>query len=105
MGGPRRVLAVCMSCGARSPLPDVSRDQWASASEKGRLRRPDGAQRCTPLIRHRGTRGWGSSVQPRVLNMSGVFISHASSDKPLVDEFVDVVVRLGCGARSNQLFY
>lgn len=37
--------------------------------------------------------------------MSGVFVSHAFADKPLVDEFVDVVIRLGCGLSQTQIFY
>jgi Histidine-specific methyltransferase, SAM-dependent/TIR domain len=37
--------------------------------------------------------------------MSGIFISHASSDKPLVDPFVDTIVRLGCRVPSEQIFY
>src|SRR6266540_3556139 len=37
--------------------------------------------------------------------MSGVFISHAHHDKPLVDPFVDDVIRLGCDVPVGQLFY
>ncbi|MGO8869860.1 MAG: toll/interleukin-1 receptor domain-containing protein [Acidimicrobiales bacterium] len=37
--------------------------------------------------------------------MPGVFISHAFADKSLVDEFVDTVVKLGCGLKSDQIFY
>lgn len=37
--------------------------------------------------------------------MSGVFVSHASVDVKLVDEFVDTVIRLGCGLSPAELFY
>lgn len=37
--------------------------------------------------------------------MSGVFISHAHHDKPLVDPFVDDVIRLGCEVPASHLFY
>jgi hypothetical protein len=37
--------------------------------------------------------------------MSDIFISHAAADKPLVDEFVDTVVRLGCGVPEERVFY
>ena len=37
--------------------------------------------------------------------MSGVFVSHAFHDQPVVDEFVDVVVRLGCGVSPDEIFY
>ncbi len=37
--------------------------------------------------------------------MPGVFISHAFADKSLVDEFVDTVVKLGCGLKPDQIFY
>jgi hypothetical protein len=37
--------------------------------------------------------------------MAGIFVSHAGADKPLVDHFVDDVIRLGCGAQSNEIFY
>src|SRR5437016_4591969 len=37
--------------------------------------------------------------------MPGVFISHASADKPLVDPFVDDVIRLGCEVPRKKIFY
>jgi TIR domain len=37
--------------------------------------------------------------------VTGVFISHASADKELVDEFVDTIIRLGCGLKSEEIFY
>src|SRR4051794_22030429 len=37
--------------------------------------------------------------------MPGVFVSHASADSVLVDEFVDTVLRLGCGLGPETLFY
>lgn len=37
--------------------------------------------------------------------MSGVFISHASADAKLVDEFVDSILRLGCDLGPSELFY
>ncbi len=37
--------------------------------------------------------------------MPGLFISHASADKELVDDFVDSVVRLGFGVQERQFFY
>src|ERR1700691_148450 len=40
-----------------------------------------------------------------VLSMPGIFISHASADKVMVDEFVDNVVRLGCGVPPDLIFY
>lgn len=36
---------------------------------------------------------------------SGVFISHASADKDLADEFVEKVVRLGSEVPSSKIFY
>jgi hypothetical protein len=32
-------------------------------------------------------------------------VSHAAADKLFVDHFVDDVIRLGCGARSDEIFY
>jgi TIR domain len=37
--------------------------------------------------------------------VAGVFVSHASHDKPLVDPFVDDVIRLGCEVPRQNLFY
>ena len=37
--------------------------------------------------------------------MPGVFISHASADKVLVDPFVDFIIRLGCGVPPASIFY
>lgn len=37
--------------------------------------------------------------------MSGVFISHASADKNFVDDFVDDILRLGCGIPVKEIFY
>ena len=37
--------------------------------------------------------------------MPGVFVSHAFADKPLVDEFVDTIVKLGCGLKPDDIFY
>ena len=37
--------------------------------------------------------------------MSGVFVSHASHDKCLVDPFVDDVIRLGCEVPRDRVFY
>ena len=34
-----------------------------------------------------------------------VFISHASVDKPIVDEFVDRVLRLACGFKTDDIVY
>ncbi len=32
-------------------------------------------------------------------------MSHAAADKPFVDHFVDDVIRLGCGAKTDEIFY
>ncbi|MGH7272476.1 MAG: TIR domain-containing protein [Polyangiaceae bacterium] len=37
--------------------------------------------------------------------MTGVFISHAAADKPLVDPFVDEILRLGCEIAPGEIFY
>lgn len=37
--------------------------------------------------------------------MPGIFVSHASDDKQLVDAFVDIVLRLGCNVPSEAIFY
>ena len=37
--------------------------------------------------------------------MGGVFVSHAHADSEFVDGFVDIVLRLGCGVNSGELFY
>lgn len=37
--------------------------------------------------------------------MPGVFVSHASLDRPLVDRFVETVLEAGCGLRDGELFY
>lgn len=37
--------------------------------------------------------------------MPGVFVSHASADKEVVDAFVDDVIRLGCGIPTESIFY
>jgi hypothetical protein len=37
--------------------------------------------------------------------MPGIFVSHASADKSLVDQFVDYVLRLGCEVPSDLIFY
>ena len=37
--------------------------------------------------------------------MPGVFISHASHDQDLIDEFVDTVIRLGCLVDQTSIFY
>jgi hypothetical protein len=37
--------------------------------------------------------------------MPGVFISHASVDKNFVDDFVDDILRLGCGIPVKEIFY
>lgn len=37
--------------------------------------------------------------------MAGVFISHASADKVIVDPFVDDLIRLGCSVPPAQIFY
>jgi len=34
-----------------------------------------------------------------------VFISHCSKDKPLIDEFVDKVLRLSCGFKTSEIVY
>ena len=36
---------------------------------------------------------------------SRIFISHAAADQPLVDEFVDDIVRLGCAVPSDAICY
>lgn len=37
--------------------------------------------------------------------MPRIFVSHAYSDRVLVDPFVDTVLRLGCGLSADDLFY
>src|SRR4051794_12504579 len=37
--------------------------------------------------------------------MPRLFVSHATADKPLVDTFVDTVVKLGCGVSAESIFY
>jgi hypothetical protein len=37
--------------------------------------------------------------------MPGVFVSHASADKALVDPFVDDIIRLGCDVPRERIFY
>jgi hypothetical protein len=37
--------------------------------------------------------------------MSALFVSHASADRALVDEFVDSILRLGTGVSPEHLFY
>ena len=37
--------------------------------------------------------------------MKGVFVSHATADRVLVDEFVDTVLRLGCEVPRENIFY
>jgi hypothetical protein len=37
--------------------------------------------------------------------MSGIFVSHASADKVLVDPFVDTIIRLGCNVQKESIFY
>lgn len=34
-----------------------------------------------------------------------VFISHSSKDKPIIDEFVDKVLRLSCGFKTSEIVY
>ena len=34
-----------------------------------------------------------------------VFISHCSKDKPIIDEFVDKVLRLSCGFKTSEIVY
>lgn len=34
-----------------------------------------------------------------------VFISHCSKDKPIIDEFVDKVLRLSCGFKTSEIIY
>ena len=37
--------------------------------------------------------------------MPGVFVSHAFQDKPFDDDFVDIVIRLGCSVDPRAIFY
>jgi TIR domain len=37
--------------------------------------------------------------------VSRIFISHASADKPLVDPFVTTVIQLGCEVPKESIFY
>ncbi|HEY5046034.1 MAG TPA: L-histidine N(alpha)-methyltransferase [Solirubrobacteraceae bacterium] len=37
--------------------------------------------------------------------MPGIFISHAAADAVVMDEFVDSVVKLGCGVPTDLIFY
>jgi TIR domain len=37
--------------------------------------------------------------------MSRIFVSHASADGPFVESFVDTVLRLGCGASHEEVFF
>ena len=37
--------------------------------------------------------------------MAVVFVSHASADDALTDEFVDTILRNGCGLHPNEIFY
>jgi hypothetical protein len=37
--------------------------------------------------------------------MSGIFISHASADKVLVDPFVESIIQLGCEVSKESIFY
>jgi hypothetical protein len=37
--------------------------------------------------------------------MAAVFVSHANADKTLVDEFVDIILRNGCGLHPKEIFY
>lgn len=34
-----------------------------------------------------------------------IFISHATADAPLIDEFVDTILRLGCGVQTGAVLY
>lgn len=37
--------------------------------------------------------------------MGRVFVSHASADAALTNEFVDKILRSGCGLKDKQFFY
>lgn len=37
--------------------------------------------------------------------MPGIFVSHAAADRSLVNHFVDDIIRLGCGAKPDEIFY
>lgn len=37
--------------------------------------------------------------------MPDAFVSHAAADAVLVDQFVDIILKLGCGLKPEQIFY
>ena len=41
----------------------------------------------------------------KLVDMPGIFVSHASADRSLIDPFVDDVLRLGCRVPEDLIFY
>lgn len=63
------------------------------------------------LLAAEGTSGTASaskaagSKRGTISSIPDVFVSHASADAKLVGEFVDTILKLGCGLKPKQIFY
>lgn len=46
-----------------------------------------------------------TSPTGKMPRMPEIFVSHAAADAVLVDQFVDIILKLGCGLKPSQIFY